>query len=113
MEVPSAIWRKQRLGELDPDGARVLTAAFEAEWFGADGEPPRFVPVSVTADLLDEAARLCAVHGLRAYDAVQLSSAVVARVALPECGTVSTFDRQMRSAAATEGFDLLPASLGS
>ena len=111
VEVPSAVWRKQRLGELDPDAARVLTAAFEADWFGSVGEAPRFVAVATTAALLDEAARLCAVHGLRAYDAVQLASAAGARTAVPECGTFVAFDHRLRDAAAAEGFDLVPARL--
>lgn len=111
VEVPSAIWRKQRLGELHPGAARILTAAFEADWHGTDEEPPRFSPVATTVAVLEEAAQLCAVHGLRAYDAVQLASAVGARTALPECSTIAAFDRQLRSAAAAEGFDLLPTNL--
>jgi len=111
VEVPSAIWRKQRLGELGPEAAGVLTAAFEADWYGTDEDPPRFSAVSATIALLDEAARLCAVHGLRAYDAVQLASAVAVRTVLPECSTVVVFDRQLRTAAAAEGFGLLPATL--
>ncbi|MGR6966022.1 type II toxin-antitoxin system VapC family toxin [Geodermatophilus sp. URMC 61] len=111
VEVASAIWRKQRLGELDAGAARILTAALEADWFGTDDEPPRFSPVATTVALLEEAAQMCAVHGLRAYDAVQLASAAGARAALPGCDTVAAFDRQLRSAAAAEGFDLVPASL--
>ena len=29
VEVPCAIWRKRRLGELPPNAARLLTSAFE------------------------------------------------------------------------------------
>ena len=111
VEVPSAIWRKQRLGELDAGAARVLTSAFEADWSGTEEEPPRFSAVSATVAVLDGAARLCAVHGLRAYDAVQLACALAARDALPECHTVVAFDRQLRAAAAAEGFTLLPSAM--
>lgn len=108
VEVPAALWRKQRMGQLDAGSVRVLVAAFEADWFGSEEGPARFVPVSTTAEVLDEAARLCAVHGLRAYDAVQLAVALAARATEPSCETMAAFDGQLRGAAAAEGFDLLP-----
>jgi predicted nucleic acid-binding protein len=111
VEVPSAIWRKQRLGELHLDAARLLTSAFEADWSGTEAGPPRFSAVAATVAVLEGAARLCAVHGLRASDAVQLACALAARDAVPECRTFAASDRQLRAAAAAEGFDLLPASL--
>ncbi len=111
VEVPSAIWRKQGLGELHLDTARLLTSAFEADWSGTEAEPPRFSAVTATVAVLESAARLCAVHGLRTYDAVQLACAQAARDAVPECRMFAAFDRQLRAAAAAEGFDLLPASL--
>jgi predicted nucleic acid-binding protein len=113
VEVPSAIWRKQRLGELDASAARLLTSAFEADWSGTAAEPPRFSAVAATVRVLDGAADLCAVHGLRAYDAVQLAGALAARDALPECATLAAFDRQLRAAAAAEGFTLVPPSLAA
>jgi predicted nucleic acid-binding protein len=93
VEVPAALWRKQRMGELSADDARLLTADFEADY------------------CLDEAARLCASHGLRAYDAVQLSSALAVRRVDGSCRTFAAFDRPLRTAAATEGFQLLPSNL--
>ena len=111
VEVPSAIWRKQRLGELDAGAARLLTSAFEADWSGTEEEPPRFSVVTATVVVLEGAARLCAVHGLRAYDAVQLACASAARDAVPECRMIAAFDRRLRGAAAAEGFSLVPAVL--
>lgn len=111
VEVPAALWRKQRLGELTADDARLLAADFEADYFGVDSEPPRFAAVAMTAGILDEAARLCALHGLRAYDAVQMSSAIAVRHADDSCTAFAAFDRTLRRAAAAEGFDLIPASL--
>lgn len=108
VEVPSAVWCKQRLGELDPGAARLLTSAFEADWSGTAEEPPRFSVVTPTVAVLEGAARLCAVHGLRAYDAVQLACALATRDAVLECRTVAAFDRQLRAAAAAEGFTLVP-----
>lgn len=108
VEVPAALWRKQRIGELGAEAAAVLTAEFEADYFGTDNEPPRFVTVATTARILDEAARLCATHGLRAYDAVQLASALATRAVDPGCGTIAVFDSSLRAAAAAEGFELVP-----
>lgn len=109
--VPAALWRKQRIGELTADDARLLVADFEADYFGSDAEPPRFAAVTATAGILDEAVRLCASHGLRAYDAVQLSSALAVRHADESCTAFAAFDRSLRRAAAAEGFDLVPPSL--
>ncbi len=110
VEVPSALWRKQRLGELDAAAAQVLTATFEADWYGTEEEVPRFTAVATTAGVLEDAARLCAVHGLRAYDAVQLAAAVAARDAVPECRTLLVFDRRLRAAAAAEDFSVAPSA---
>ncbi|TKJ24522.1 type II toxin-antitoxin system VapC family toxin [Blastococcus sp. CCUG 61487] len=113
VEVPSAIWRKHRMGELDATAARVLATAFEADWFGTEEQPPRFAAITATAAILDEAAQLCAVHGLRAYDAMQLASALTARAHLPELRVLAAFDGHLRAAAAVEGFDLVPAQVSA
>jgi predicted nucleic acid-binding protein len=113
VEVPAALWRKQRMGELSANDARLLTADFEADYFGTDTEPPRFAAVVAAGSLLDEAARLCASHGLRAYDAVQLSSALAVRRVDESCTAFAAFDRSLRTAAATEGFELVPSNLPS
>jgi len=111
VEVPSAFWRKHRLGELSAEDARILTVEFEADFFGDREHRPRFAAIGTTVAMLDEAARACATHGLRAYDAVQLSSAQVARRQDPACDTVAAFDRTLRRAAAAEGFALIPPVL--
>ena len=111
VEVPAALWRKQRMGELSAEDARLLTADFEADYFGTDSEPPRFAAVSVTGSLTDQAARLSASHGLRAYDAVQLSTALAVRRVDESCTEFAAFDRSLRTAAAAEGFRLMPSDL--
>lgn len=108
VEVPAALWRKQRMGDLRPEEARVLTADFESDYYGTAQEGPRFVAVSLTDEVLDQAARLCAAHGLRAYDAVQLATALATRSADPSCAAMAAFDSSLRVAAAAEGLELLP-----
>ena len=109
VEVPAALWRKVRTGALAAELARALVADFEVDLSGSEDEGPRMFAVSVTAGVLDLAARSTAVHGLRAYAAVQLASALTARAADPTCDRLAAFDRDLRAAAATEGFALLPA----
>ena len=108
VEVPAAFWRKHRIGELDAESARVLTAEFEADYYGTADEDARFIVVAATADVLDDAATLCSRFPLRAYDAVQLASALAARTVDPGLTTMAVFDATLRTAAAAEGFALVP-----
>jgi len=39
VEVPAALWRKQRTGELSAGDARLLTADFEADYSGPTLSP--------------------------------------------------------------------------
>lgn len=107
-EVPAALWRKHRMGELGVEDTRVLVAEFEADYFGAPGEERRFSAVRVTAEILEEAVRLTAVHGLRAYDAVQLASAKAVRTVDPSCTSCAVFDKNLRAVAVMEGFSPVP-----
>jgi predicted nucleic acid-binding protein len=102
-EVPAAIWRKHRLGQLSAADAGVLTTAFEADWYDAAGP---FVPIAAVDAVLANAAALVGTHGLRAYDAVQLASAVAARAADADVDMVLCFDADLSEAAAREGFGL-------
>lgn len=108
VEVPAALWRKCRMGELGQEDTQVLVAEFEADYFGAPGEAPRFSAVRVTAEILEQAVRSTAVHGLRAYDAVQLASALATRSVDRSCASYVVFDKGPRAAAALEGFTVLP-----
>jgi predicted nucleic acid-binding protein len=108
VEVPAALWKKQRMGELSVENTRILVSAFEADYFGTPGEPRRFSAAVVAAEILEEAVRLTAVHGLRAYDAVQLATAKAVRSVDPRCTAFAVFDKDLREAAAMEGFRLFP-----
>ncbi|OBY29253.1 type II toxin-antitoxin system VapC family toxin [Mycolicibacter kumamotonensis] len=103
VEVPAALWRKHRMGELAATDARILVADFEADYFGDGDEPPCFSIIATTANILDAAARLVGVHGLRAYDAVQLASALAAADAVPEGVAFLAYDGALNAAAAVEG----------
>jgi len=98
VEVPAALWRKHRLGELPAADARVLTTAFRRDCSGAD---PDIQLVQVSPYLLQQAANLVARHPLRAYDAVQLASALLVRQELGAC-TFGCFDKVLLESAAAE-----------
>ncbi|MGH2961962.1 MAG: type II toxin-antitoxin system VapC family toxin [Solirubrobacterales bacterium] len=108
VEVPAAVWRKQRIAELSVAEAAVLVQAFEVDLLGTPEEEPRFAAIDVRAAVLDGAASLLAAHGLRAYDAVQLASALAAREADPDCESFACFDHELRDAASASGFTLIP-----
>jgi predicted nucleic acid-binding protein len=111
VEVPAALWRKHRLGELEAADASDLTAAFANDFAPGADERPRFTIVGITDELLEQAAELCGVHGLRAYDAIQLASALAARTTDPGCATLVCFNANLREAAARSELTLLPATL--
>jgi uncharacterized protein len=109
VEVPAALWRKERLGELQSADAKVLVAAFEADYDGTDREAPVFAAVALAPAVLESAAQVTATQALRAYDAVQLASALAAREADPGCTEFASFNDDIRAAAARTGFSLIPA----
>ena len=64
--------------------------------------------VALTEAIIDNAARLARKHGLRANDAVQLSTAIDVRRILAEVGSITTAlvtaDLELNVAAVAEGF---------
>lgn len=108
VEVPAALWRKQRVEAMDPGATHRLARHFEIDFHGAAGRPPRFHVVALTGSVLEEGARLVAAHGLRACDGVQLASAMAARNADPGCCEFACFDKRLRATAAATGFSPVP-----
>lgn len=106
--MPAALWRKQRTGDLSTEETALLVYAFGRDYAGAADTRPRFALVAAGDDVLERAAVAVAAHGLRAYDAVQLASALAARDADPRCFTLACFDARLRRAGAASGFALLP-----
>jgi predicted nucleic acid-binding protein len=84
-EVPSALWRKARTGELEDAAASILVSAFELDFHGDPDSDPRFTILSLTEPVLIAAAREAGRHALCAYDAVQLASALAVREIDPRC----------------------------
>ncbi len=109
VEVTSAIRRKERLGELTPDLSSLLCTVVDADF--EQRRPDAAVSLSVTSEVLRDAAQLTGRHGLRTGDAIQLASALQAREQVPACDSLVCFDARLRVAAADEGFRLVPPTL--
>jgi predicted nucleic acid-binding protein len=109
VEVPSALWRKVRSGELEDAAASTLVNVFELDFHGDLHSSSRFTIVAPTEPVLVAGAREAARHALRAYDAVQLASALAVRELDPRCNHFACFDTELRRAASRAGFVLLPA----
>jgi predicted nucleic acid-binding protein len=111
VEVPAALWRKQRMDELTAQAAATLAARFAHDYAGGGPRAARFAIVPATARLLDAAAQLVASAGLRAYDGIQLAAAIAARGADPHLDAFACFDVDLRHAASVHGFALHPATM--
>ncbi len=101
VEVISALCRRHRDGALDEGQFRkakgllndVLESAYE---------------VRSIEKVRNRASRLLEVHPLRAADACQLASALVATQEDPDRLPIVTFDQRLMNAAAKEGFVVNP-----
>jgi predicted nucleic acid-binding protein len=104
VEVCSALWRKQRLAQKAAGDTRLVVESFRRDLGAFEGSVP-LLPVVLTPAILDRATALVARHPLRAYDAIQLATAMEVREVVPVREFLA-FDRTLCSAAAGEGFDV-------
>ncbi|MBM3748988.1 MAG: type II toxin-antitoxin system VapC family toxin [Acidobacteria bacterium] len=95
-EVLSALARCARENRCSTREYRLLQRAFSLEWNALH-------PIDVTLPVLAPAGRLIERHALRAYDAIQLCSALWIGRPLFAC-----FDERLRRAAAAEGLAVAP-----
>jgi predicted nucleic acid-binding protein len=101
VEVVSAVTRRQRSGSLTPGGAANTLSRFRRDF------ATEYRIVAITPALLTQAMSLAETHGLRGYDAVQLSAVLTVnrrRLArgLPALTLVSS-DAELNAAATVEG----------
>ncbi|CAN5569615.1 type II toxin-antitoxin system VapC family toxin [soil metagenome] len=99
-EARSALAAAARQNRIDAGQAQ--TAKSELSW-----RLMRGARIEVTASICARAGDLADQHALRGYDAVHLASAMAAG---PEL-MLASWDRDLRSAAETEGMGLIPAAL--
>lgn len=101
IEIYSALNRRVREHTITPWRYTRLSVLLNHHW------ALQYVVVLPTASLIDMARQLVERHPLRAYDAVQLASALHARQTMPASAASPIFlcaDIRLRSAAHAEGF---------
>ena len=99
LEARSAIRRLQSQGDLDADSAELALSILVQE-------TGRIIEHPITAPVVAEAARMVERHQLRALDALQLGTALIARIGA-RTGSAVLFiasDRRLLLAAEAEGF---------
>ena len=105
VEVPAALWRKHRIGQVSATDAQTLCRRFLDD-ISPSSPASDAVLIEVSKDILGAAIDLIARHPLRAYDAVQLASALAASRLFGGC-RFGCFDEQLNAAAVAEGLVLL------
>jgi uncharacterized protein len=101
VEVCSAVARRAHSGHLPPARAAVALARFRKHLV------TRYRVVEMTIDPFDSAMRLTEVHGLRAYDTVQLAAALEVNAEWVAAGlggiTLISADQDLNGAAGAMG----------
>jgi len=103
-ETAAALARAVRVGTLNQEQAASALQVFRSEW-------PRLVRVHATEMVVAQADDLAWKMGLRGYDAVHLSSALVWQDGMGERVTLATFDQRLWTAAEQRGLLLWPEDL--
>jgi len=96
VEVRSAIRRRQRAGDVDPDVAAEILDAVRSHL------ETRFVRQSVNDTVIEIAQEMIDRHALRAYDAIQLAACLVVGATSREGITFVCSDHRLLEAARSE-----------
>ena len=100
MEIASALWRRRHADEV------TVTAHQDADALFADLST-NWTELPVSQDVIDAAIGAMSRHPLRAGDALQLGTALVAAGDSMKPDFIS-LDEQLKAAARAEGFSVLP-----
>jgi predicted nucleic acid-binding protein len=95
-EARAAFARKRRERAVSPKDYRRIVREFDDDW-------DHYFVVHVTEPLVKRAAQLADKHGLRGYDAIQLSSAIVLHEQSGEPVSFCCFDARLLRASRREG----------
>jgi len=103
-EVAAAIARSVRAGGIPRAAGEKALQALSAQWVDLMALP-------VSAPLVARAGELAWTYGLRGYDAIHLSSALLWQEDLGEPVVVATFNRELGEATKQAGMQAWPAGL--
>ncbi len=95
VEMYSGLTRRHREGVISQLQYRLVCRRFERDWLA-------FVKVELGAEILSSARSLIQRHGLRAFDAIHLASALGLQAAANEPVTFVAADQRLLRAAAGE-----------
>ena len=101
VEFHAAIWRRRREGGLDDEEVGLAIELFNARL------ETDLLRCPVDDRTLNRAAELTSRHPLRGYDATQLAACLVLETRMDESPTFVCSDRDLLTAAATEGLSVL------
>lgn len=101
VEARAAFARRRREGGLKAAAHRRVIRDLDVDW-------PRYFRLEVSESLIRDAARITEVHGLRAYDAIHLTSALTLKERLNAPVVFGCWDADLKSAARKSGLRLLP-----
>ena len=101
-EVAAAVAKAVRLGWLSSESGRKAHGTFLSQWTD-------FLRIPLTEALLSRADTLAWDYALRAYDAIQLASALTWQESVGRPVTLATFDRELWDAGQTAGLRVWPA----
>ncbi len=105
VEIAAAVERRYRAGEMDDRQRQAVLAGF------ARSCRERFERIAVEERIIHRAAALVSLYPLRAYDAVQLASALVLAETLQRYGrpapTFVSADARLCDAARREGLEVI------
>jgi hypothetical protein len=96
VEIRSAIRRRQRSGDIEPDVANEILESVRSHL------ESRFIRQVVNDAVIDAALEMIDRYALRAYDAVQLAGCLTLRVTITEPLTFVCSDHQLLRAAGSE-----------
>jgi predicted nucleic acid-binding protein len=101
VEIRSAIRRRQRSGDIEPDVAREMLESVRNHL------ESRFIRQVVNDSVIDAALELIDRYALRAYDAIQLAGCLTLRATITEPLTFVCSDHQLLRAASSEQLRVL------
>ena len=101
IEFRSAVRQRQRDGDIDEADAAAMIKRFDQDGVAA------YVVQPLSAQVMQEAARLLDKHSLKAQDALQLAGCLVACASVPPPVTFVCADGELCASARSEGFRVL------
>lgn len=102
VEMLSALARRQREQAADTEALALARVRLSEDW-------PAYIKVDVNQSVLNTAGTFAGNFGLRAYDSVQLASAVALAASVEGVG-FSSFDLRLNRAAQALGLLLVPSA---